>query len=133
MPKSRRRRKKPQPQTTTRTIKLHPRAVEALERQLERFRKKFGREPGPNDPVFFDPDCNVPTPLSEAKIEAKVLEAMLEAGTSPEYAYAYRKTGLLSFGGDQTYWHPDDRREWADAVAEYLALEQDASEAPEKH
>jgi hypothetical protein len=75
----------------------------------------------------------VPTPLTEAKIESKVMDAMLEAGTSPEFAYAYRKTGLLSFGGDQSYWDPEDRREWAEAVAEYRRLEQDASEAPDKH
>jgi hypothetical protein len=24
---------------------------------------KFGRDPGPNDPVFFDPDKDVPTPI----------------------------------------------------------------------
>jgi hypothetical protein len=131
MPKSRRRRKKPE--TLTRKVKLHPRAVAALERQLDAFRAKFGREPGPNDPVFFDPDFDQPVPLTEAKIEAKVLEAMLEAGTSPEYAYAYRKTGLLSFGGDQSFWDPEDRREWATAVAEYLEMEQDASEAADKH
>src|SRR5262245_58133444 len=131
MPKSRRRRKKPQPQTHKKTIKLHPRAVEALERQLEAFKAKFGREPGPNDPVFFDPDCDVPTRLSEEKLEASILGAMRRAGTSPEFAYAYKKTGLLSFGGDQSFWDPADRQEWADAVAEYLAMEKDASEASE--
>lgn len=26
-----------------------------LKKQLRAFRKKFGRDPGPNDPVFFDP------------------------------------------------------------------------------
>jgi hypothetical protein len=131
MPKSRRRRKKAQ--TSTRTIKLHPRAIAALEQQIEAFRRKFGRDPGEDDPIFFDPDCDVPTWLTEEKIEAQVLEAMREAGTSPAYAYAYRKTGLLSFGGDQSFWDPSDRREWAEAVAEYLRLEQDAENASEKH
>jgi hypothetical protein len=94
VPKSRKRRRKPQPQTNTRTIKLHPRAIAAIESQLAKFREKFGREPGPTDPIFFDPDCDDPTPLTEAKIQAEVLEAMRRAGTSPEYAYAYKKTGL---------------------------------------
>lgn len=28
------------------------------------FAERFGREPGPNDPLFVDPDADVPTPLS---------------------------------------------------------------------
>jgi hypothetical protein len=28
-----------------------------MERQAERFRNKFGRDPGPEDPIFFDPDA----------------------------------------------------------------------------
>lgn len=33
-------------------------AVEqALEEQLRAFRAKFGRDPGPDDPLFFDPDA----------------------------------------------------------------------------
>jgi hypothetical protein len=33
------------------TAELHA----ALEDQLKLFKKRFGREPGPNDPLFFDP------------------------------------------------------------------------------
>jgi hypothetical protein len=36
-----------------------------LRAQLEAFRKKFGRDPGPGDPVFFDPNI-VPTPIDQA-------------------------------------------------------------------
>jgi hypothetical protein len=133
MPKSRKRRRKSTPQTTTRTVKMSPRVREALEEQLEAFKEKFGREPGPGDPVFFDPDCDVPVQLSEEKLEQQVLEAMLKAGTSPEYAYAYRKTGLLSLGGDQSYWDPADRAEWAAAVAEYRQMEAAAKSSPDKH
>ena len=131
MPKSWKRRKKAQ--TETRTVTLAPRAIAALEQQIEAFRAKFGRDPGESDPIFFDPDADVPTRLSKEKLESKILEAMKKAGTSPEFAYAYRKTGLLSFGGDQSFWDPADRREWADAVAEYRQMEQDAKRAPDKH
>jgi hypothetical protein len=133
MPKSRSRRKKPRPQTTSRKIKLHPRALAALERQLEAFRRKFGREPGPNDPVFFDPDADVPVPMDMDKMEAAALDAMLQAGTPPEYAYAYRTTGLLSLGGDMSMWPKDRREEWEAAVAEYRAMEQDAQSKPDRH
>lgn len=36
--------------------------MEGLENQLEAFREKFGREPGPGDPLFFDPDATNPPP-----------------------------------------------------------------------
>jgi hypothetical protein len=32
-------------------------ATEAIACQLEAFRKKFGRDPCPDDPIFFDPDA----------------------------------------------------------------------------
>lgn len=37
--------------------------MELLGGQEERFRAKFGRKMGPDDPVFFDPDADEPTPL----------------------------------------------------------------------
>ena len=36
-------------------IKINERTRELLEAQLEGFRAKFGRDPGPSDPVVFDP------------------------------------------------------------------------------
>lgn len=54
----------------------HPQAAEmadvfaALQRD---FVERFGREPGPNDPLLVDPDAAVPTPLS-----ADAFDAMLD-------------------------------------------------------
>ena len=53
---------------------------EAIKRQLESFKEKFGREPGPDDPLFFDPDCDVPIPLSELKLRRELSEAARKAG-----------------------------------------------------
>ena len=33
---------------------------EAISKQEQLFREKFGREPGPEDPLFFDPDASTP-------------------------------------------------------------------------
>src|SRR5688500_13083409 len=33
---------------------------EALQDNLRAFREKFGRDPGPDDPMFFDPDADDP-------------------------------------------------------------------------
>jgi len=49
-----------------------------LQEQRRAFMEKFGREPGPADPVFFDPTCDTPTPLTEEKLEDMYYEAMLK-------------------------------------------------------
>src|SRR6516165_4967727 len=78
-----------------RTIPLSQESRAALERQLERFREKFGREPGPDDPVFFDPDADDPQPIDEAVINEEMVNAMKAAGIRPSVIYAWNKTGLL--------------------------------------
>jgi len=41
------------------TIPLNAEAQRAIQEQLRKFREKFGRDAGPEDPIFFDPDANV--------------------------------------------------------------------------
>ena len=50
------------PGMKTKQIKMDPELARAMKNQLRAFKKKFGREPGPNDPVFFDPDADTPQP-----------------------------------------------------------------------
>ena len=87
MPKSRGRKKKGQ---QTRVAKRSPHVEAALRGQLKDFRKKFGRDPLP---VFFDPDQDVPTEMSEEKVREDMLKVL--AGGLRQFAYAYAKTGLL--------------------------------------
>jgi len=105
-----------------RSVKMPPPAQEALERQLARFREKFGPDPKAGEPIYFDPAANVPTPMSMVRYDAELFEAMRTAGTPPEFVYAYKKTGLLGFG-DMSAWPADRRNEWNAAVAEFLALQ----------
>lgn len=119
MPKSRRR-KKESTQTGVR-MKMTPRMQEIIERQLEHFRAKFGREPLPGYPIFFDPAEAEPRPIRD--FPAHVLEAMTKANLPPEFAYAYRKTGLLGLGKDKAAWDPADTAELDAAVDEYRAIE----------
>ncbi len=65
-------------------IKLTPKAARAIRQQLRMFKKKFGREPGPNDPLFFDPDFDVPIRLSEEKFEAEFMIAARKSSLSEE-------------------------------------------------
>jgi hypothetical protein len=55
MPKSRRR--KPGKRSRVTKVAITDRTRAILEAQQQRFREKFGRDPGPSDPVFFDPDA----------------------------------------------------------------------------
>jgi len=122
MPKSRGRKRKKAAAGQGRFVKLTPRMKQILEEQRERFIAKFGREPGPNDTVFFDPDAADPQPMPD--ITDHVLEAMNKANLPPEFAYAYRKTGLLGLGADKSAWDPADIEEWNGAVDEYRAMEE---------
>jgi hypothetical protein len=68
------------------------RTAELLRRQREAFVKKFGREPGPDDPLIFDPDLDSPVALSKEKLRTQTLEVMRAAGSPPHLVFAYVKT-----------------------------------------
>jgi hypothetical protein len=124
MPKSRGRKNRRKIQRITKR-EITERTQEILETQRQRFREKFGRDWGPNDPVFFDPDATEPVPMSAVKIEAETLEAMCKAGTPPQIAYAYKRTGGLLLTEDmREHWPPDRVKEWDDAIDEYFAIEE---------
>ena len=95
MPKSRRRKRKAS--LPEGVVKMTPEVHAVLLQQQEAFRKKFGRDPGPGDPMFFDPDADEPTPMSmsDEEYDNEVLEAMRKAGAPPQFLHAYRKTGLI--------------------------------------
>ena len=58
---------------------LTPEAMMALKRQIERFKEKFGRDPLPHEPVFFDPDYNTPVAFTRGKLEEIITEVALKA------------------------------------------------------
>jgi hypothetical protein len=110
------------PEKYTRRIGMTPEMREAMERQLERFRQKFGRDAGPNDPIFFDPNSDVPKPFTlsqRQEVTEKIVAAMEKAGISPADIYAYRKTGILLTEDNRDKWSQSDIREYEDAYEEY--------------
>src|SRR6516225_17528 len=92
--------------------------VDLLEEQRQMFIDKYGREPGPNDPVFFD----MP-PLEH--IEHQTVEAMKRAGIDPAIIYAYEKTGRLVTEENQHLLPETALDEWQAAIEEYEAKHQD--------
>jgi len=63
-----------------RTIPMSKEMVEIMKEQLDAFREKFGREAGPEDPVFFNPDCDTPMPLTAEYMDRMMTEALQRAG-----------------------------------------------------
>jgi hypothetical protein len=70
-----------------RTIRLPVEAEAAVESARRAFVAKFGREPGPDDPVFFNPDADEPEPMTAEQVAA--ISALLDRlGYSREHAEA---------------------------------------------
>jgi hypothetical protein len=111
-----------------RRIRMTDEVVDALKQQAKDFEAQFGRPPGRNDPVFFNPDSNVPESMSEQQITehgAVIADAMRQAGVDPAVIYAYEKVGFLA---SEKNWHLLDagqRKEWMDAIAEYESIPED--------
>jgi hypothetical protein len=107
--------------TRGRTVKLDPESMDMMQQQLQAFREKFGREPGPDDPIFFDPDADTPQPFRLEKFLEESTEAMVAAGIRPEIIYAHRKTGgLIVTDENQEKLSAEDIAEWEAAIDEYF-------------
>jgi hypothetical protein len=110
-----------------RKMSRNQKAKRMLDRVMRQQRKdfiaKFGREPGPNDPLLFDPDSDIPTPIDEERMTREMVAAMAEAGTPGHLIHAYVKTGLIL--DDEGYRNatPAVRVQWDAAVAEYEELQ----------
>jgi hypothetical protein len=95
---------------------------ETLEALRQEFRERFGRDPGPDDPVFLDPTAEEPRPLGEdgeALFIAMSETAMRRAGIDPSVIYASRKTGLIVTERNQHLLSADDWEDWIEAIFEY--------------
>lgn len=86
------------------------------------FREQFGRDPGPDDPLAWDPDEPTPTPLSMAKLESEIVETMESAGIDPALIYAYQQTGLLVTAENRSLLSEQDLAEWDEAIDRYEEL-----------
>src|SRR5205823_1986692 len=62
------------------SVPLSDEMADIVEQQRQRFIQKYGREPGPNDPVFFD----LP-PLEH--VEHEMVQTMKAAGLDPAFIY----------------------------------------------
>ncbi len=96
-----------------------PNAVELIEEQRQAFIAKFGREPGPGDPVIFDPDQDTPQRLPESKLTAGMVVTMIRAKIPEHLIYAYIRTGLMLTAAQLKKASTKDRTDWEQAMREY--------------
>ena len=108
------------------SVPLSEEMSEILEEQKQKFIEKYGREPGPNDKLFFD----MP-PLEH--VEHFMVEGMKQAGIDPAIIYAFEETGLLVTEANENLITETERAKWEAAVLEYRAKHGDESEEDEEN
>jgi len=91
-----------------------------LQAQVRAFEDKFGRPPGPDDPVFFDPDADEPRPVPTARLEQTTTRMLQAAGICPAWIYANQHTDGLLPRPDGSFNSDADATEWRQAVDRYL-------------
>jgi hypothetical protein len=96
------------------SIPMSDELAQIVAEQRQRFVEQFGREPSPEDHVFFD------APHLE-HVEHEMVQAMKEAGIDPAKIYAFEKTGRIVSEDNQHLLSDADLAEWQAAIDEYRA------------
>ena len=103
-------------------IPINRETAEIIAQQKKLFREQFGREPGPDDPLFFDPSVVVPQFLSDEstdEIWKSLLQAAGNSGIDPAIVYPMNKTGRIVTEANLEFLTDSELQEWNDAVNEY--------------
>jgi hypothetical protein len=102
------------------TLSAVPEQLDPYKRQTEAFRAKFGRDMGPDDPFFFDPDTDYPQFRSAEHADVAIeflAEVMARAGLDPALVFAFKRTGgLFPTLPNLT---EDEMAEWNSALNEF--------------
>ena len=97
-----------------------------LREQKKAFRKKFGRDPRPDERVFFDPTSDIPIAVSERELACSTRDLLRRAKAPPHVVYIYKKTGRVVTPSNFDLIPPEGLAEVRAALEEYRALEQRA-------
>jgi hypothetical protein len=107
------------------TIPLSRELAKALKKQRKAFIKKFHREPGPDDPIFWDESAATPQFQTAEQAHAafdKIVAAAEHAGLPPALIYAMRKTRRIVTEQNKQHLTAEDIAEWDAAIAEFKSL-----------
>jgi hypothetical protein len=105
-----------------RRVPIPPELAEVFNEQRERFKEKFGRYPGPQDPILWDEDADEPRPVSEENIAQILTTVLKQAGAPAEIIYAVEKTGRLVTEMNMHLLSKVEYQEWCDAIMEFRRL-----------
>jgi hypothetical protein len=109
-------------QSRSKFVAMTPELDEALKQQIQYFKEKFGRDPGPDDPLFFDPDEETPQMMTDEKIDKGIMETMMSVGINPAIVYAYQKTGILASEQNWDNLSSEEQAAWRNALDEWEKL-----------
>jgi hypothetical protein len=117
-----RRRRSHQVGEAEKIIPINHETAEVIAQQKKLFREQFGREPGPDDPLFFDPGVAAPQFLSvesQEEVWKSLLQAVGDSEIDPAIVYAMNKTGRIVTETNAQFLTDAELQEWHDAVDEY--------------
>jgi hypothetical protein len=103
-------------------IPINYETAEIIVQHKKLFREQFGREPGPDDPLFFDPGVATPQFLSDESMDEiwkSLLQAAGDSGIDPAVVYAMNKTGRIVTETNVHFLTGAELQEWNDTVDEY--------------
>jgi hypothetical protein len=113
----------PEPGARPTSVPLTMRALEIFNNRRDLFEKKFGREFGAGDLIFFDPEQSTPQRIKHtepASLWQELLAGMEEAGISEAVRYATRRTGRVNIETHQRdLVAAESVGEWDTAIAEF--------------
>ena len=98
--------------TVRQSVPMSDDVAEVVRAQRQKFIDRFGREPGPDDPIFFD----LPHP---EHVEHLMVEGMKAAGLDPAIIFAFERTGRLVTADNQHLIPERDLDAWDAAIREY--------------
>jgi hypothetical protein len=105
---------------------------EMIERPARRFWYKFGRDPGPEDPIFFDPEADQPRPCDLDTVTREMTEALrnadMEARVEPALIEAWCQLGSLITEDNRHLFSASDIVAWDEAVRHHAGNLDDEEE-----
>ncbi len=108
------------------SVPVSDEVAEVIKQQHQKFVEEFGREPGPEDNLFF----NMP---HQEVVEHVMVEAMKQAGFDPAIIYAFEKTGLMVTEANEHLISDVDLEKWNEAVTEYEMKQMDGESSGEEY
>ena len=70
--------------------------LEIASRRYGMFLKKFGRDPKPDEPLFFDPACELPTLADASEIRRQVIDAARDARVNADLVLEFLRLKEVS-------------------------------------